>query len=331
MLERLGAVSSTISVWPVPRAGAQRLGPVGRTAVEDAYWGPGAPRRSVLGARRVHPADGRVAAVAFRRRAYRGAAALARVPGRRDRIRDRLKTDGPLTTRELGGAGAANGGTGANRSASSGCWTSGGRLRPPRRLAARLRPRRTGVPRALAQDLDDDAPRPSSPARPCPAWRHAETCRLLPHQAGPGGPRDRRHRTGPNRGRQLAPAPGRTPRPSPAHRAEGTSRRCSPVQTPRLGQGTGPRSSARLPSEAYVPAKRVHGCAMPLFGGRLLGRVDPARGRTLVAVRRPWNLGPPRPAWRPQSRPWPQPYGAPQPGSAATTFTWTEPTSPAPC
>ncbi|MEV4252102.1 crosslink repair DNA glycosylase YcaQ family protein [Spirillospora sp. NPDC049652] len=133
MLSRLGAVQlDTISVLArshelVPYA---RLGSVGREKVESAYWAPpsretggggdaGAPRPSGQGRK----ANGPVAfeywahaasilpieewpTLAFRRRQYqRKGLRWHKVPdGVCDEIRAKLKAEGPLTTKELGGA-----------------------------------------------------------------------------------------------------------------------------------------------------------------------------------------------------------------------------------
>ena len=107
LLRRLGAVQlDTISVLArshelVPYA---RLGAVGREAVEGAYWGGGAFEYWSHAACILPVEDWPW--FAFRRRAFRGR-------GRRwhevpehlgDEILQRLEREGPLTTRELGGA-----------------------------------------------------------------------------------------------------------------------------------------------------------------------------------------------------------------------------------
>lgn len=120
MLERLGAVQlDTISVLArshelVPYA---RLGAVGRAKVEAAYWGNGSADRErrrpeafeywAHAASIIPMADWPL--FAFRRRAYvRRGWRWHKVPeGVCDQIRTRLKADGPLTTKELGGAKAS--------------------------------------------------------------------------------------------------------------------------------------------------------------------------------------------------------------------------------
>ncbi|MEV0375037.1 crosslink repair DNA glycosylase YcaQ family protein [Streptomyces sp. NPDC050636] len=118
MLRRLGAVQlDTISVLArshelVPYA---RLGAVGRTGVEAAYWTP-----NPVGARPARPHSfeywSHAACIlpieewphfAFRRRAYRAKGHRWHIMQDSERscaaVRDRLKADGPLTTSELGG------------------------------------------------------------------------------------------------------------------------------------------------------------------------------------------------------------------------------------
>ncbi|WP_242889426.1 winged helix-turn-helix domain-containing protein [Actinomadura litoris] len=114
MLERLGAVQlDTISVLArshelVPYA---RLGPVGRNAIETAYWGNGTYRAFEYWAHAasiIPMADWPL--FEFRRRAYRSRGwRWHKVPeGVCDQIRARLRSDGPLTTKELGGAKASS-------------------------------------------------------------------------------------------------------------------------------------------------------------------------------------------------------------------------------
>lgn len=117
MLDHLGAVQlDTISVLArnhelVPYA---RLGAIGRDAVEEAYWGPSHPRPDPESARTFeywsHAACilpvGEWPLFAFRRRAFRRRGVRWHdVPtAALDGIRRRLLAEGPLTTRELGGA-----------------------------------------------------------------------------------------------------------------------------------------------------------------------------------------------------------------------------------
>ncbi|GLZ10305.1 hypothetical protein Acsp04_05400 [Actinomadura sp. NBRC 104425] len=108
VLRRLGAVQlDTISVLArshelVPYA---RLGPVGRAAVEKAYWGGGAGFEYWAHAASVLPMS-EWPYFAFRRREFRRRGwRWHKVPeGVCDDVLKRLRVDGPLTTKELGGA-----------------------------------------------------------------------------------------------------------------------------------------------------------------------------------------------------------------------------------
>lgn len=108
VLRHLGAVQlDTISVLArshelVPYA---RLGPVGRTTVESAYWGQGASFEYWSHAACVLPME-EWPHFAFRRRAYRARPQWHHeLPdGAYETVVKRLRTEGPLTATELGGA-----------------------------------------------------------------------------------------------------------------------------------------------------------------------------------------------------------------------------------
>ncbi|MFA1539763.1 winged helix-turn-helix domain-containing protein [Actinomadura monticuli] len=310
MLERLGAVQlDTISVLArshelVPYA---RLGPVKRGDIEAAYWGDGS--RQARGgpnggafeywahAASVIPmADWPL--FAFRRRAYlRRGWRWHKVPeGVCDQIRARLKADGPLTTKELGGAKA---------SAEWWDWSDHkigiewlldiGEVVCVERVGWRrvydLAER--AVPSGLlARDLDDDACLTALTARAGRALGVATRGDLADY-----------YRIKQDQVDRVIEATGLVPA-----RVAGWSQRAwadpAALEVPPRGRHAttllSPFDSlvwdrARASRvfgfdhrlEAYVPkGKRVHGYfAMPLLaGGRLIGRVDPAReGRTLIA------------------------------------------------
>ncbi|GJF30080.1 hypothetical protein KNE206_27800 [Kitasatospora sp. NE20-6] len=109
VLRHLGAVQlDTISVLArshelVPYA---RLGAVGRPAVEQAYWGAGTTFEYWSHAACILPME-EWPLFAFRRRAYRGRGNLwghQVSPGTYRQVLDRLRTEGPLTSTGLGGA-----------------------------------------------------------------------------------------------------------------------------------------------------------------------------------------------------------------------------------
>ncbi|WP_309237584.1 crosslink repair DNA glycosylase YcaQ family protein [Actinomadura sp. BRA 177] len=304
MLERLGAVQlDTISVLArshelVPYA---RLGPVKRNAIETAYWGNGSGGYPAFEywahAASVIPMDD-WPLFAFRRRAYlRRGWRWHKVPeGVCAEVRDRLRADGPLTTKELGGAKA---------SAEWWDWSDHkigiewlldvGEVVCVERVGWRrvydLAER--AVPSGLlARDPDDDACLTALVARAGRALgvatrgdladyyrirqdqvdRVIEATGLVPVKVAGWSQRawaDPEALAAPPRGRHA------TTLLSPFDSLVWDRARTSRV----FG------FDHRL--EAYVPkGKRVHGYfAMPLLaGGRLIGRVDPAReGRTLIA------------------------------------------------
>src|SRR5690606_30340928 len=316
MLERLGAVQlDTISVLArshelVPYA---RLGPVGRTAVEDAYWGPGAPKAFEYWAHAasILPMD-EWPLFAFRRRAYlRRGRRWHEVPeGVCDRIRDRLKTDGPLTTREPGGAkGGGEWWDWSEHKIGIEWLLDVGEVVCVRRVGWRRvydLAERAVPPELLAQDLDDDACLTALVARAGRALGVATRGDLADYYRIKQDQVDRViDGTGlvpvavagwPRRAWADPEALARPPR------GRHVTTLLSPFDSLVWDRARASRVFGfdhRL--EAYVPkAKRVHGYfAMPLLsGGRLLGRVDPAReGRTLVARQaslEPWATTPAR-------------------------------------
>ncbi|WP_243722702.1 crosslink repair DNA glycosylase YcaQ family protein [Actinomadura sp. 7K507] len=329
MLERLGAVQlDTISVLArshelVPYA---RLGPVGRTAIESAYWGTNgaAPRKA--------PAPGTAPApgafeywahaasllpmgdwplFAFRRRAYlRRGWRWHKVPeGVCDQIRERLKADGPLTTRELGGAKA---------SADWWDWSDHkigiewlldiGEVVCVERVGWRRvydLAERAVPPGLLAQDPDDDACLTALIARAGRALGVATRGDLADYYRVKQDQVDRVIG-----GTGLVPVtvagwPQRAWADPRALVAVPRGRHATTLLSPFDSLVWDRARTSRVFGfdhrlEAYVPkAKRVHGYfAMPLLsGGRILGRVDPAReGRTLIARQaslEPWATSTP--------------------------------------
>ncbi|WP_131738268.1 winged helix-turn-helix domain-containing protein [Actinomadura roseirufa] len=302
MLERLGAVQlDTISVLArshelVPYA---RLGPVGREAIEGAYWGNGtygafeywAHAASVL-----PMADWPL--FAFRRRAYRRKGLRwHEVPdGVSAEIRARLESDGPLTTKDLGGAKA---------SAEWWDWSDHkigiewlldvGEVVCVERVGWRRvydLAERAVPAELLAQDPDDDACLTALVARAGRALGVATRADLADYYRLKKDQVDRVvEATG------LVPAsvagwPERAWADPAALETPARGRHATTLLSPFDSLVWDRARAARVFGfehrlEAYVPkAKRVHGYfAMPLLsGGRLIGRVDPAReGRTLVA------------------------------------------------
>ncbi|MFD0685298.1 winged helix-turn-helix domain-containing protein [Actinomadura fibrosa] len=312
MLERLGAVQlDTISVLArshelVPYA---RLGAVGRDAIERAYWGngtAGAFEYWAHAASVIPMADWPL--FGFRRRAYvqRGWRWHKVPEGICDEIRARLRADGPLTTKELGGAKA---------SAEWWDWSDHkigiewlldiGEVVCVERVGWRRvydLAERAVPAELLAQDPDDEACLTALVAKAGRALGVAtrgdladyyrvrqdqvdavvEAAGLVPVEVAGW-----KQRAWADPGALEAPVRGRhaTTLLSPFDSLVWDRARASRV----FG------FDHRL--EAYVPkAKRVHGYfAMPLLtGGRLAGRVDPARdGRTLVARQvsfEPWAV-----------------------------------------
>ncbi|WP_433464426.1 winged helix-turn-helix domain-containing protein [Spirillospora sp. CA-128828] len=314
MLERLGAVQlDTISVLArshelVPYA---RLGPVGRNKIEAAYWGDGngsaAPAEygaAEYGAFEywAHAASilpmGDWPLFAFRRRAYlRRGWRWHKVPeGVCDQIRARLRADGPLTTKELGGAKA---------SAEWWDWSDHkigiewlldiGEVVCVERVGWRRvydLAERAVPSELLARDPDDDACLTALVARAGRALGVATRADLADYYRIKQDQVDRVIEAAGLKPVKVAgwsqPAwadPGALDVPPKGRHA---TTLLSPFDSLVWDRARASRVFGfdhRL--EAYVPkAKRVHGYfAMPLLaGGRLIGRVDPAReGRTLIA------------------------------------------------
>jgi uncharacterized protein len=108
MLERLGAVQlDTISVLARSHevVAYSRLGPVGRAAVERAYWSNGEAFEYWAHAACVLPVE-QWPLFSFRRRRFRARGQRwHEVPvGVGERVLERLRAEGPLTSTELGGA-----------------------------------------------------------------------------------------------------------------------------------------------------------------------------------------------------------------------------------
>ncbi|GAA2454356.1 winged helix-turn-helix domain-containing protein [Streptomyces macrosporus] len=305
VLRRLGAIQlDTISVLArshelVPYA---RLGAVGRDAVEAAYWADGHSFEYWSHAACVLPVE-EWPYFAFRRRAYRAKGHRWHRLEDSERscaaVRDRLKADGPLTATELGGA--KNGGEwydwSETKIAVEWLLDTGEVVCTRRRGWKRVYDlAERAIPEELLHDDPDDH----------------ECLRRLVAQAGAAmGVATRAdladyHRLKGEQVDAVVAETGLVPvevegwgRPAwadpAALEAESAARRerhrttlLSPFDSLIWDRKRTERIfgfTHRL--EAYVPrAKRIHGYfAMPLLsGGRLLGRVDPAReGRTLVA------------------------------------------------
>ncbi|WP_246006832.1 winged helix-turn-helix domain-containing protein [Actinomadura pelletieri] len=317
MLGRLGAVQlDTISVLARSHelVSYARLGPVGRDTIETAYWGNGAAGNGTFEywahAASILPiADWPL--FAFRRRAYRSRGwRWHKVPeGVCAEIRAKLAADGPLTTKELGGAKA---------SAEWWDWSDHkigiewlldiGEVVCVQRVGWRRvydLAERAVPAEYFALDPDDDACLTALVARAGRALAVATRADLADY-----------YRIKRDQVDQVIEATGLVPA-----RVAGWSQPAwadpDAVATPPRGRHAttllSPFDSlvwdrARASRvfgfdhrlEAYVPkAKRVHGYfAMPLLaGGRLIGRVDPAReGRTLVARQvslEPWAVSTP--------------------------------------
>ncbi|MFC9969547.1 winged helix-turn-helix domain-containing protein [Spirillospora sp. NPDC127200] len=328
-LARLGAVQlDTISVLArshelVPYA---RLGPVGRAAVDAAYWGepaaPGEPHRARTFEYWAHAAS--ILPVedwphfAFRRRAYRERGhRWHQVPEEAcEQVRARLKADGPLTTKELGGA---RSGPGTGSMSDSWAWSEHKiAIEWLLDLGEVVCVRRTGWRRVY--DLAERAiPAPLLDREPSDA-----ECltRLVRHAGRALGVATRAdladyYRVKGEQVDSVIEATGLVPVTVEGwrHRAwADPDALAEPVRGRHATTLLSPFDSlvwdrARASRvfgfdhrlEAYVPKhKRVHGYfAMPvLAGGRLIGRVDPGReGRTLVAKQvslEPWAATPGR-------------------------------------
>lgn len=310
MLRRLGAVQlDTISVLArshelVPYA---RLGPVGRDAVESAYWSNGHSFEYWSHAACILPVE-EWPHFAFRRRAFRQRGhrwhRMADREGSCAYVRDRLAAEGPLTTADLGGG--RNGGEwwdwSETKIAVEWLLDTGEVVCARRRgwkrvyeLAERAVP-----DHLLHDDLDDH-----------------ECLRRLVAQAGAAlGVATRAdladyHRLKTQQVDQVIADTGLVPVDVAGWGRAAWADPAALESTPRGRHRTVLLSpfdsliwdrqrtqrmfgfSHRL--EAYVPKpKRVHGYfAMPLLaGGRLVGRVDPGRERRTLVARQVSMAGP---------------------------------------
>ncbi|MFF2045801.1 winged helix-turn-helix domain-containing protein [Kitasatospora sp. NPDC058170] len=308
VLRHLGAVQlDTISVLArshelIPYA---RLGAVGRPAVEEAYWGSGASFEYWSHAACILPVE-EWPLFAFRRRGYRGRGHLwghQVTPETYRHVLDKLRAEGPLTSTELGGA---------KKTAEWWDW-SDTKIAVERALAfgdVVCAERRSwkrvyalaeqAVPAALfEQDPSDEECLRTLVAQAGAALGVAtradlmdyhrlraeqldavvEASGLVPVEVAGWGPAGTAAAAWADPAALAAPPRGR-------HRTT----LLSPFDSLIWDRARTERifgMAHRL--EAYTPKdKRVHGYfAMPLLtGGRLVGRVDPAReGRTLVARR----------------------------------------------
>lgn len=309
LLRRLGAIQlDTISVLARSHelVAHARLGAVGRETIETAYWGPANPATAFeywAHAACVLPAE-EWPWFGFRRRAYlRRGQRWHRVPERTcQEVLARLRTEGPLTTTELGGA---------KRSADWWDWSdvkialewlldTGAALCVTRRGWKRVYdlPERALDPTLLASEPDDEACLRRLTGLAGRALGVATRADLADYYRF-NGDQTRLALTD-----QALLAGGLVPvrvqgwtatgwadpeaLASLARRGQHRTTLLSPFDSLIWDRRRTERIfgfSHRL--EAYVPReKRQHGYfAMPLLaGGQLLGRVDPARdGRTLVA------------------------------------------------
>ncbi|WP_405013090.1 winged helix-turn-helix domain-containing protein [Kitasatospora sp. NBC_01539] len=301
MLRHLGAVQlDTISVLArshelVPYA---RLGAVGRPAVEQAYWGAETTFEYWSHAACILPME-EWPLFAFRRRAYRGRGNLwghQVSPGTYRQVLDRLRAEGPLTSTGLGGA---------KRTAEWWDW-SDTKIAVERALAFGdvVCTERRGWKRVYA--LAEQA----VPAELFGLEPTDEEClrRLVAQSGAALGVATRadlmdHHRLKSAQVDSVLDASGLVPVQVEGWAAPAWADPAALAAAPRGRHRTtllSPFDSliwdrARTERifgmthrlEAYTPKhKRVHGYfAMPLLaGGRLVGRVDPAReGRTLVA------------------------------------------------
>jgi len=309
VLRLLGAVQlDTISVLArsqelVPFA---RLGPIGREAVHSAYWThkPGAARTFEYWSHAacVLPVE-EWPTMALRRRAYRGRGDVwgSRTPPAEtlSGITARLAAEGPLTTTELGGARKTPGWWDWSdvKIAVELLLATGEVVCVERRGWRRVYdlPQRALPERLVHDELDDHACRVRMVALAGRALGVGTRADLLDYYRLTNVPKFP----------ELAEEAGLVP-----VEVDGWGRDAwaDPAALAALESGAGGRHRTTLLSpfdslvwerarterifgfthrlEAYVPkAKRVHGYyAMPLLhGGRLVGRVDPAReGKTLI-------------------------------------------------
>jgi len=310
LLGALGAVQlDTISVLArshelVPYA---RLGAIGRDAVEAAYWGEGAGFEYWAHAASVLPLED-WPLFSFRRRAFRARGwRWHKVPeGVCEDVLKRLRAEGPLTTKELGGAKAGGDWWQWSDHKIAIEWLLDiGEVVCVRRIGWRRvydLAERAIPSRLLDRDPDDTE---------CLTGLVARSARCL----GVGTRTDLAdyYRLRADQVDAVAEAAGLVPVKvegwrngawaDPGALAEPVrGRHATTLLSPFDSLVWDRARTSRMFGfdhrlEAYVPkAKRVHGYfAMPvLAGGRLLGRVDPAReGRTLVARQislEPWAV-----------------------------------------
>ncbi|RAY14290.1 winged helix-turn-helix domain-containing protein [Actinomadura craniellae] len=325
LLRRLGAVQlDTISVLArshelVPYA---RLGPVGRTTVEEAFWGAAPAASGTTPAAFEYWAHAACVLpmtewpyLEFRRRAFRSRGwrwhQLPEADTRRltAHILDRLRAEGPLTTRELGGAKAG------------GEWYEWSEHKIAIEwlldIGEVVCVRRTGWRRVY------DLPERVVPAELLATEPDDTTCltRLVAHAGRALGVATRAdladyYRIKGDQVTAVVEAAGLVPvrvagwpqaawADPDALATPVRGRHATTLLSPFDSLVWDRRRTARMFGfdhrlEAYVPrAKRVHGYfTMPLLaGGRLIGRVDPARENGVLVARRasfePWATSTP--------------------------------------
>ncbi|GLW95996.1 crosslink repair DNA glycosylase YcaQ family protein [Microtetraspora sp. NBRC 16547] len=327
MLRRVGAVQlDTISVLARSHelVAYARLGPIGRATAERAYWhDPAQAFEYWCHAACILPLE-HWPLYAFRRRAYRDRRyRWHEVPPTVDKILDQVRTDGPITTTDIGGARVDRRASGTTQAGEWWDWSDAkisieylldiGEVVCTRRvgwrrvydLAERAVPgdllardvtdadgvaaltsiagRSLGV--ATRTDLVDFTRVKGKYADLLDDALHSGAAGLVPvHVSGWPAPKSRRGPAGDGSANAWAHPAALESEPRGRHRTT----LLSPFDSLIWERARAERVfglSHRL--EAYVPKhKRVHGYfAMPvLAGGRLIGRVDPAReGSVLVA------------------------------------------------
>jgi len=304
MLERLGAVQlDTISVLARSHelVAYSRLGPVGREAVERAYWSGGRAFEYWAHAACVLPAD-QWPLFAFRRRQFRARGQRwHQVPeGVGEKLLARLRSEGPLTSTELGGA------------KRGGPWWDWSEVKVAVEWLLDLGEVVCATRRGFRRVYDLPERALPSPVLAASEPDDRDCVRALAEISGralgvaTAGDLADFHRL--KRAELLAALADTSlvevrvagwREPAWAHPAalaalETRGRHRTTLLSPFDSLVWDRRRTLRMFGfehrlEAYVPApKRVHGYfAMPLLaGGRLVGRVDPGReGRTLVAKR----------------------------------------------